>query len=100
MMMGICYEALMRWTGPAATVSARGVASVAAHGDMPTALALHGTLRRDGALYQMSLSDSCGLARALQFSLHGSEATCVLDVVAGTVSCKSCFATALFVDAC
>jgi predicted dehydrogenase len=80
MSMGIVYEALIRWVGRAATVSALGSTVVAAQGDMPNVLALHGKLRKDDATYQLTFSDASGLGGQNDIWLHGTKATLHIDL--------------------
>ena len=52
--LGIVYEAMMRWVGQAATVSALGAVVDEADGDLPNVLTVQGTLRKDNAILQMT----------------------------------------------
>lgn len=85
MSMGIVYEALIRWTGRAATVAALGATIVAAQIDMPNVLALHGKLRKDDAAYQLTFSDASGLAAQNEIWLHGTKATLHVDLASKRV---------------
>lgn len=54
LMLGIVYEAMMRWVGQAATVAALGAVVDESAGDLPNVLTIQGTLRKDNATLQMT----------------------------------------------
>jgi predicted dehydrogenase len=85
MSMGIVYEALIRWVGPARTVAALGATVVLAQADMPNVLTLHGNLRKDDAVYQLAFSDAAGLAASNELWLHGTQGTLHVDLAAQRV---------------
>ncbi|MBN8216643.1 MAG: Gfo/Idh/MocA family oxidoreductase [Spirochaetes bacterium] len=84
MTLGIYYEALSRWVGPAESVSAmarivarrrREAASGALRGvSVADLIQVQGVLRRHGAFYRMSFSDASGFSKQSECTLHGSEA--------------------------
>ena len=91
MSMGIWYEAIMRWVGPAATVSAVGQAVVrhrrdAAGQRVPMTIPDHvdvvGTLEQGGQI-RMCVSSVIGHSDPAEVMIHGTEGT--LRVGAGDV---------------
>ena len=83
MMMGIWYEAMMRWVGPAATVHAVGQAVVKHRKDetgrriaMPIPDVLDILCRMEqGGQMRMSVSTVLGLAPGTEVGLYGTEGT-------------------------
>ena len=83
MMMGIWYEAMMRWVGPAATVHAVGQAVVKHRKDatgrriaMPIPDLIDVLCRMEqGGQMRMSVSTVLGLAPGTEVSLYGTEGT-------------------------
>ena len=83
MMMGIWYEAMMRWVGPAATVHAVGQAVVKHRKDetgrriaMPIPDLIDVLCRMEqGGQMRMSVSTVLGLAPSTEVSLYGTEGT-------------------------
>lgn len=84
MAMGIYYEALERWIGPAATVAAMTrrvqgerkdpTTGLPRSATVPDLVQVQGLMKRDRAFYRMSFSDASGFAKQSECILHGSEA--------------------------
>ena len=83
MTMGIWYEAMMRWVGPAATVHAVGQTIVKHRKDetgrrvaMPIPDVIDVLCRMEqGGQLRMSVSTVLGLAQGTEINLHGTEGT-------------------------
>ena len=84
MMMGIFYEAMMRWVGEASSVLAMGSVHVKERTradtgervpiEIPDDIDIICRMKKDGAQTHMHFSTVCGLAeRSMAFWLHGSE---------------------------
>lgn len=87
MTMGIWYEALMRWTGPAARVAAMTTVSVPLRRDaagtlrevtVPDHIDIAGRLA-NGASLNMQFSAVSGLAPCCEIRLHGTEGTLLVQ---------------------
>jgi predicted dehydrogenase len=91
MNMGIWYEALMRWVGPAASVSAVGQTVIAYRNDdsgarvpmtIPDHVDVIGALEQGGQM-RFSVSSATGLAPRSEVWIHGTEGTIKVDEVDG-----------------
>ena len=93
MMMGIFYEALMRWVGQADSVMAMGSINVrertrAESGEkvtveIPDDIDIVARMCKDGAQAHLHFSTVCGMAeRKISFWLYGSEGTIALEPTA------------------
>ena len=92
MSMGIWYEALMRWVGPAATVHAVGQAVIKHRNDetgrrvamtIPDQVDILCRMEQGGQM-RMTISTVLGLAPATEVSVYGTEGTIKLAEVDGT----------------
>ena len=93
--MGIFYETLMRWVGPALSVMAQGSVIVdkrknAELGgqlviEIPDHLLLMGKLRNDQADYLMSFSEAIGYRQEMVCWIHGDRGTIKVDMASGKI---------------
>lgn len=85
MMMGIFYEALMRWVGGARTVMAMAKTVVPERSGEPVRIPDHIDILASmecGAQARMQFSSTTGLGGAMEFKLFGTEGTLHLDLKA------------------
>lgn len=96
--LGIRYEALMRWVGPASRIMAVSRISVPYRNDekgnahkiqIPDHLDIIGDLD-NGAAFNLRVSSVCGLSPRNEARLYGTEGTLVIEGAPATVSMARC----------
>ena len=93
--VGIFYETLMRWVGPAARLVARGRFVVdrwkehdpgyKADMQIPDHVLIMGDLDRDRASFAMSFSEVCGQRREMVCWIHGDRGSVMVDFASGQI---------------